>query len=295
MFGRVKLQDDEIIIKKSQFKELQDDSTSYKAINFSVSNDIANNIYNNAMNVNDASKKRLNAIEKTKKLVDDFIFKSIEIKDISIKSQSETNNTFTSAQDTIEQITKLSSTLQSSHKIINEFQEQIVELSSKNSSITGLVDSIKDVADQTNLLALNAAIEAARAGEHGRGFAVVATEVRKLADSTNKAANQIQAEMSLIMELSNNVAERQDDMLKSISNSVLIASQTVVGLDILSASASSNVKDIEGAVIKINSQLENSETIKQDMNVLVEDTKKAIEGSSKNIELTQELTSTLKK
>jgi methyl-accepting chemotaxis protein len=76
---------------------------------------------------------------------------------------------------------------------IEAASEQVFAFGERTREITQIVEVITSVAQQTNLLALNATIEAARAGEYGRGFAVVAEEVRKLAESAGRSAEQISA------------------------------------------------------------------------------------------------------
>lgn len=67
----------------------------------------------------------------------------------------------------------------------------IQNLESESRAIASIIETINGIAEQTNLLSLNASIEAARAGEFGKGFSVVAAEIRKLADQSLKASNEI--------------------------------------------------------------------------------------------------------
>lgn len=91
---------------------------------------------------------------------------------------------------------KSSATTEITQVVINEIEE----LDKQSASIESFVEVINGIADQTNLLSLNASIEAARAGEAGRGFAVVAAEIRKLAEQSVKASNQINAVVHNIKE-----------------------------------------------------------------------------------------------
>lgn len=105
-------------------------------------------------------------------------------------------------------------------------EQAIQELANQSQAIGSIVQAISTIAEQTNLLALNASIEAARAGEHGRGFAVVADEIRKLAEESSKAADEIKSIVGSIQTGSKNTVNIMQEV-KTRSSDQNLAVQKV--------------------------------------------------------------------
>ncbi|NJK93690.1 MAG: hypothetical protein HC905_01080 [Bacteroidales bacterium] len=117
-----------------------------------------------------------------------------------------------------------------------------------NKSVSEKIRIINDIAFQTNLLALNAAVEAARAGEHGRGFAVVASEVRKLAERSKFAADEIVNLASESYNLNESAGKQMNETLPMIEKT----SRLVLEITAASMEQNAGSDQINNAIQQLN-------------------------------------------
>ncbi len=162
---------------------------------------------------------------------------SSSMEEMAANIQQNTDN----SQQTEKIALKVAEDVQEGSRAVNQTVDSMKKISEK-------ISIIGEIARQTNLLALNAAVEAARAGEHGKGFAVVAAEVRRLAERSQLAANEINDLSSSSVA----IAEKSGKLLELIVPDIQKTARLVQEITASSLEQNSGAEQVNGAIQQLN-------------------------------------------
>lgn len=184
------------------------------------------------------------------------------------------DKTSLSAAEGNESVISVVDKINSIHQTVEELGGVIDNLNDRASHIVGIVDVITGIARQTNLLALNASIEAARAGEHGRGFAVVATEVRKLAEESEKSARLISEQIASINGEMKQATATMENAKERVSEGIIAVDSTGRSFSRIRRAvkgAAEKIVDMGGAVHTLTVEADSMEKAIQEIRSITEE------------------------
>ncbi|MHC1684789.1 MAG: methyl-accepting chemotaxis protein [Clostridiaceae bacterium] len=159
------------------------------------------------------------------------------------------------------------------NNLIHSFKNEATILNENSLKIGQVVDMVNDISNQTNLLALNASIEAARAGEAGRGFSVVADEVKKLAEESRMATEEISKMIKAIQTGTNKIYSEVETGMEEIEKNSALAKEVESAFDDI-YNVNKDVEKITGEIVSfMKSVTTEIKYINEAMNEINEDTK----------------------
>lgn len=171
----------------------------------SSSEEISKTIEIIADGANNQAIETKNSLALTKNLSDKIEYVNDKLNETIVN----TNEMKTKNQVGTNAVKQVSEHFKSNERITGKIGQGVSQLVEKSLEIEKIIYTIKSISEKTSLLALNAAIEAARAGEEGKGFAVVSQEVRKLAEQSAEATDEIQ---NIISEVISTIDVTKEDM-----------------------------------------------------------------------------------
>jgi methyl-accepting chemotaxis protein len=147
-----------------------------------------------------------------------------------------------------------------SKKLEESVESTNVALDSMN-EIAQKIGIINDIAFQTNLLALNAAVEAARAGEHGKGFAVVAAEVRRLAERSRQAANEIIA----VSQRGAEISGKAKDIMNQNVNEIIRTTDLIREITAATREQQTGTEQVNTSVQELNNTTQQNASLSEEV------------------------------